>query len=164
VTAAGSAGANPGNHGWVVITDQRHRNPAQALPGCPSHEAVFNDPLQTMAEYLAGSAAAAKAIYHARLAPMGLGRVRLRRHPELVQAELPAATSYVDQLAHAPVPLAPTPTTQQWGELWAAANYQGICTTLPVPCPAGTSNLWTCVFLHVATVVRVASSTPWNGR
>jgi len=81
-----------------------------------------------------------------------------------VKAELAAAASYVDQLAHAPVPLTPTPASQQWGELWAAANHQGICTTPPVPCPAGTNNLWTCVFLHVSTVVTVASSTSWGSR
>ena len=151
---------HPGTSGWVVVTDRRHHGSGGRLPGCPRHEAVFNDPDETAAEYVAASVAAAVSIYEERLSPMGLRGIRLRRGPELVRVTLPATGTYVDGRGYVPVPLVPSNASQQWGQLWAAQGHQGVCTGLPLPPPAGTKNLWTCVFLGLETVLVVTETGP----
>lgn len=151
----------PGATGWVIITDRRHDNNAGALPGCPAHQAVFNDPHVTAAEYLAASVAAAEDIYQARLQPMGLRGIRPRHRPQLVEVTLPNGAQYIDGLHYAPVPLQPTTGSQPWGQRWADQGNQGVGTTLPVAPPPGLRNLWTCVYLQPGTVVVVLSSRPW---
>lgn len=151
---------DPGATGWVVITNRRHHNPAGVLPGCVEHEAVFNDPAETLAEYLTASVAAAVGIYQERLSPMSLRRIRLRRAPELVEVTLSTSGTYVDALDHTPVPLTPSRTSQQWGQFWAANGHQGVCTGLPIAPPLGTRNLWTCVFLHAQAALAVKNVGP----
>lgn len=146
--------------GWVIVTDRRH-NPDGTLPGCPEHEAVFNVPNMTAAEYLAASVAAAGEIYRARLQPMGLNHIRLRHRPQLVEAILPNGASYINGRHYTPVPLRPTISSQQWGQQWADQGNQGVETTLPVAPPPGRQNLWTCVYLQRETVLTVQSFMPW---
>jgi hypothetical protein len=151
----------PGASGWIVITNGRHHNSSETLPGCPEHHAVFNDPTVIAAEYLAASVRAAEEIYKARLGPMALDEVRTKNLPERVKVNLPAEGSYVDGLHYVPVPLRPTTISQQWGQQWADGGHQGVGTRLPVAPPPGRKNLWTCVYLRPNTVLAVISSTPW---
>lgn len=152
----------PSLTGWVVITNQRHDNPTRMLSGCPEHDAVFNHPDVTAAEYLAASVAAAGEIYQARLQPVGLSNIRLRRRPQLVEATLPNGAPYINGLHYAPVPLQPTTASRQWGQQWADQGNQGVQTTLPVAPPPGRQNLWTCVYLQPGTAVIVRGSTSWT--
>jgi hypothetical protein len=152
----------PDSTGWIVVTNRRHSNPTRELPGCPDHDAVFNDPTITSAEYLAASVAAAREIYEAKLKPMGLLNIRLKRRPQLVEAILPTGSAYIDRMYYTPVPLLPTSASQQWGQQWADQGHQGVRTTLPIAPPPGGENLWTCVYLQPGTVVTVRSSVPWS--
>jgi hypothetical protein len=152
----------PGATGWVIITNRRHDNPTRSLPGCPAHEAVFNDPDVTAAEYLAASVAAAGEIYQARLQPVGLFNIRLRHRPQLVEATLPNGAPYINGLHYVPVPLQPTTASQQWGQQWADQGKQGVQTTLPVAPPPGRQNLWTCIYLQPGTTVIAQNSGPWT--
>jgi hypothetical protein len=148
----------PDASGWLVITNGRHMRTGE-LRGCTDDEAIFNDPGQIKAEYLAASVAAAKEIYQQRLRPvMGTPRARLRNQPQLVEASVPNGGTYANGLHYPQVPLRPTTQSQQWGQLWADQGCQGVGTTLPVASPAGTRNLWTCVFLQPQTVVTVLTT------
>jgi hypothetical protein len=151
----------PSATGWVIVTNRRHNNPIGTLPGCTEHEAVFNVPGTTPAEYLAASVAAAGEIYRARLEPMGLQHIRLRHRPQLVEAILPNGAPYINGRYYTPVPLVPTTASQQWGQQWADQGKQGVETTLPVAPPPGRQNLWTCVYLQRGTVLTVQSFRSW---
>lgn len=160
-TDPGHTVADPLRVGFVAVSGGRHRNPSGTLSGAPKAQCILNDPTVVQAEYVYPDRQSAEAARDSRGRRWGLPPFRQPTFEAVPVVVHPAPDGSVGPSGafanahHYFPPQEPDLISQQYGMLWATANWQGVETAMPTPPPDGSEQRWACVFLVGGTVVRI---------